>query len=300
MTTRHPSNDPGPQTVRDLIAIGERMFVEAGIVCAQGTADPRDEAAAIVYHLLGCDHADPLVYGRMISRAECERCLAMFRRRATERVPAAYLLGEAWFAGLPFFVDSRVLIPRSPFAELIADRFAPWVELPDAPRVLEIGTGSGCIAIACALALPDAFVVATDISAPALEVARTNVRRHGVGDRVRLVAANLLAGIKGPFDLIVTNPPYVPDDELTGMPAEFAHEPRGALAGGPDGLRLVRAIVSGAAARLRPEGLLAVEVGGGMAALDAAFPRVPFVWPEFASGGDGIALVAACDLPVDN
>jgi ribosomal protein L3 glutamine methyltransferase len=150
------------------------------------------------------------------------------------------------------------------------------------------------------MALPDAFVVATDVSVAALEVARTNVRRHGVGDRVRLVAADLLAGIKGPFDLIVTNPPYVPDGELTGMPCEFSHEPRGALAGGPDGLRLVRVIVSGAAARLRPEGLLAVEVGGAMAALDAAFPRVPFVWPEFASGGDGIALVAARDLPVDN
>lgn len=300
MPTRDTLIDRNLQTVADLIALGERELAGAGVICAQGMAEPRDEAAAIIYHALGLDHADPLAYGRPVSPAQAGQCMALLRRRIEERIPAAYLLGEAWFAGLPFHVDPRVLIPRSPFAELIAARFAPWFDVPTAPRILEIGTGSGCIAVACAVAFPDSFIVATDFSTAALRVARGNLRRHGVEGRVWLLHADLLAGIKGPFDLIVSNPPYVPDAELRDVPAEFAYEPRCALAGGADGLDLVRRIVLGAAACLEPDGLLAIEVGGGMATLEAAFPRVPFLWPDFASGGDGIALVAARDLPVEN
>jgi ribosomal protein L3 glutamine methyltransferase len=286
--------------VADLLARGERDLAAAGVVCAQGTASVRDEAATIVYHALGLDHDDAGAYARAVTAAEHQRCADLLRRRIEERIPSAYLVGEAWFAGLPFYVDAGVLIPRSPFAELIAARFAPWFEAPRAPRILEIGTGSGCIAVVCALAFPGSVVVATDISRAALEVARRNVRRHGLDDRVQLLHVDLLSGIRGPFDLLVSNPPYVPEAELRDMPPEFRHEPLSALAGGADGLRLVERIVRGAATVLRPEGLLAVEVGAGMVALEAAFPRVPFLWPEFEAGGDGIALVAARDLPGDN
>lgn len=288
------------RTVADLVDQGERALTRAGISCAQGTSSPRDEAAAIVYHVLGLDHADLRAYDHEMTPAERDACATLLRRRIRERIPAAYLLGEAWFAGLPFCIDERVLIPRSPFAELIAARFEPWFEVPAAPRILEIGTGSGCIAIACAIAFPESFVVATDVSPAALEVARINVERHGLGARVRLLNADLLAGIRGRFDLIVSNPPYVPEGELRDMPEEFRHEPYAALAGGADGLDLVRRIVHGAAAHLAPDGWLAVEVGGGMEALEQAFPAIPFLWPEFEAGGDGIALVAAGDLPVDN
>jgi ribosomal protein L3 glutamine methyltransferase len=289
-----------PATVAELISWGERELAAAGVICAHGTADCRDESAAIIYHVLQLDHADPRAYGRLVGLAERGRCEAMFRRRITERIPAPYLLGEAWFAGLPFHVDRRVLVPRSPFAELIAGGFEPWLPALESPRILEIGTGSGCIAIACALAFPRSEVVATDISADALEVAARNLERHRVAGRVRLLQADLFEGVAGRFDLILSNPPYVPEGELADMPPEFGWEPREALAGGPDGLDLVRRIIRDAPAHLEPRGLLALEVGAGMAALEAAFPRVPFLWPDFENGGAGIALVAAGDLPGEN
>lgn len=287
-------------SVADLIASGERELAAAGVVCAHGTGDWRDEAAAIVYHVLGLDHADPRAYQRSVTGAERDRCLALIRRRIAERMPSAYLLGEAWFAGLRFHVDSRVLIPRSPFAELIREQFRPWLALAGPARILEIGTGSGCIAVACALAFPGSFVLATDVSVEALEIARMNLRRHYVEGQVALLNADLLEGISARFDLIVSNPPYVPSGELRDMPAEFRWEPRAALDGGGDGLDLVRRIVLGAAPLLEPHGLLAIEVGGGAMALEQAFPRVPFVWPELEGDADGIALVAAADLPRQN
>jgi len=292
---------PAPHTVAALLDRAEQALAAGGVVCAHGTADWRDEAAAIIWHALGLDHADPGAYARTVTPAEAARCDALVARRVAERLPAAYLLGEAWFAGLPFHVDATVLVPRSPFAELVAGRFEPWLTPRPRPRILEIGTGSGCIAIACALVFPDATVVATDVSPEALAIAARNVARHGVAGRVALVRADTYAGIAGRFDLIVTNPPYVPASELVDMPPEFAWEPRLALVGGgADGLDIVRRIVAGARAHLVPDGLLAVEVGGGMEALEAAFPAIPFTWPEFEHGGDGIALVAAADLPGDN
>ena len=292
--------DMTSETVGTLLLWSQAQLRDAGVVCAHGTASYRDEAAAIIYHALALDHGDPQNYRRPVAACERQRCEGLIRRRIAERIPAPYLLGEAWFAGLPFHVDSRVLVPRSPFAELITARFEPWLAQVARPRILEIGTGSGCIAVACALAFPDGEVVATDISPDALVVAQGNVARHGVGKRLRLLQADLFAGVAGRFHLIVSNPPYVPDAELLGMAPEFAWEPAGALAGGPDGLDLVRRILLGAAAHLEPTGLLALEVGAGMAVLEQAFPCVPFIWPEFASGGDGIALVAASDLPGEN
>lgn len=291
---------PRPCTVADLIASGERELAAGAVVCAQGTAGWRDEAAAIVYHVLDLDHADPLAYQRCLTSAEHDLCLDLIRRRIAERMPAAYLLGEAWFAGRRFHVDTRVLIPRSPFAQLIREQFRPWLAHTGPLRILEIGTGSGCIAVACALAFPGSFVLATDISAEALAVARMNLRRHGVDGQVALLNADLLEGISARFDLIVSNPPYVPAGELQDMAPEFRWEPRAALDGGGDGLDLVRRIVLGAAPLLEPHGLLAIEVGGAAMALEQAFPRVPFLWPDLEDDADGIALVAAADLPRQN
>jgi ribosomal protein L3 glutamine methyltransferase len=207
-----------------------------------------------------------------------------------------YLTGEAWFAGLAFFVDERVLVPRSPFAELIASRFEPWLDPAGVRHILEIGTGSGCIAVALALAFPASRVVATDISADALAVAAVNVNRHAVADRVELVRADLYAGLRGRFDLIVSNPPYVPEDDVGTFPPEYGHEPRLALASGSDGMETPAGILQHAARFLTPHGWLALEVGAGAGVLEARFPTVPFVWPELLHGGDGIALVSAADL----
>ena len=298
--TEHDPTSARSETVADLLSWGEHALAAAGVVCAQGTANYRDEAAAIIYHVLRLEHADPTAYARLVPAADRGRCEALFRQRIGHRMPAAYLLSEAWFAGLPFHVDSRVLIPRSPFAELIAARFEPWLAPFEAPRILEIGTGSGCMAVACALAFPGSAVLATDVSAAALAVARLNVKRHCVEEQVTLLAANLFSGIEGRFHLIVSNPPYVPDADLANLPPEFTREPRAALAGGPDGLDLVRRIVTGARRHLEPGGLLAIEVGAGMRALESAFPRVPFTWPAFENDGDGIAVVAAGDLPREN
>lgn len=285
-----------PGTVAQLLDWAEARLAAAGIVCGHGTTTPRDEAAAIIYHVMELDHRDPAAYDVPVGKESFQRIDEFLQARTVRRVPLPYLLGEAWFAGLPFYVDERVLVPRSPFAELIAARFEPWLRLREDALILEIGTGSGCIAIATALAFPHATVVATDVSAGALDVARRNVRRHGVADRVQLVQADLLDGIAGRFDLVLSNPPYVPVGDLVDMPPEYAQEPHLALAGGADGLALVRRILQDAADHLHRDGWLAVEVGGGAETLERAFPQVPFLWPEFEHGGDGIALAAAADL----
>lgn len=289
------------RTLRDFLRWGASRFAATGVFFGHGTTGAADEAAVLIAHALHLDlPLAPEFLDAALTAGERAAVLALFERRVTERLPAPYLTGEAWFAGLRFAVDPRVLIPRSPIAELIERGFAPWFDDAPPARILDIGTGSGCIAIACALTFPGSEVLATDISADALAVARRNVERHGAGGQVRLLQADLFNGVAGRFDLIISNPPYVPDGDLVDMPAEFGWEPLGALAGGTDGLDLVRRIVGGAGAFLSPGGWLAVEVGGGIAALEAAFPRVPFTWPEFERGGDGIALVAAGDLPGDN
>jgi ribosomal protein L3 glutamine methyltransferase len=289
-------NTSTPRTVAALIDWGQAQLAAARVICGHGMASHRDEAAAIIYHVMGLEHADPAAYERCVGEPEFQRIAALLAQRVDQRMPVPYLLGEAWFAGLPYYVDERVLIPRSPFAELIAAGFAPWVGSRPGMRILEIGTGSGCIAIACALAFPASTVVASDLSWAALQVARRNVNRHDIADRVHLVQADLLRGIGARFDLIVSNPPYVCDGELAKMPTEYQREPHGALAGGPDGLALVRRILQDAPLHLEPDGWLAVEVGAGIEALERTFPAVPFVWPDLEHGGDGIALVSASDL----
>ena len=224
---------------------------------------------------------------------------ALLGRRIRERIPAAYLTGITWFAGLPFHVDSRVLIPRSPIAELIERRYAPWIDPRRVKRVLDIGTGSGCIAIATARALPRARVDAVDLSDAALAVAAINTRRHRLGRRVRLVKSDHFAALgRATYDIIVSNPPYVGSRELGTLPPEYRHEPRVALAAGASGLDAVRVILAGAHAHLRPRGLLIVEVGNTEAAVRRAFPRLPFVWLQFARGGGGVFLLRREELGV--
>jgi len=284
---------PAAPTVADLIRHGAGAFGRAGLAYGHGTDNAVDEAAALVFHALGLDHSDAAgAYDRRPAAAEVARVLALFETRIGRRVPAAYLMGRMWFAGLEFEVDERVIVPRSPFAELIAARFEPWVEPDAVRRILDIGTGSGCMAIACALAFPGARVDAVDVSAEALEVARRNVVRHRVGERVRLLAGDCYGPVgSGRYDLIVSNPPYVSDAEMAALPPEYLREPAGA-----DGLDVVRRILAGAPAHLAPAGVLVVEVGDSDERLAQAYPRLPFVWLDFEHGGGGVFLLQRADF----
>lgn len=286
-----------PGTVAALIMECALALERSGAWFGHGTANATDEAAALVFFVMGLDHGRAAqAYGLPVKAEDRARVHELLERRISTRSPLPYLTGEAWFAGLPFHVDSRVLVPRSPFAELIQARFAPWLDAGRIRRILEIGTGSGCIAVACARAFPAAQVTATDIDARALEVARANVRRHGLEQRIRLVESDLFERVAGTFDLILTNPPYVPAGDIDSFPAEYAHEPRLALASGTDGMETPARILHHAHRFLADDGWLAIEVGEGSAALEARFPRVPFIWPELLQGGEGIALVSAAEL----
>jgi len=226
-----------------------------------------------------------------------ERVLKLFEERIRRRVPAAYLMGRMWFAGLEFEVDARVIVPRSPFAELIHAGFAPWIDPDRVRRILDIGTGSGCIAIACAIAFPRAQVDAVDVSLHALEVARRNVARHGVGDRVHLFQGDVYEPLgDARYDLIVSNPPYVSDEEMQTLPQEYRHEPDLALRAGADGLDIVRRILAGARRHLEPGGALFVEVGDSDVRVQTAFPDLRLTWLEFERGGGGVFLIRAEEL----
>jgi ribosomal protein L3 glutamine methyltransferase len=280
-------------TLDRLIASSAARLRRARLCFGHGTDNARDEAAALVLHALRLDsqRTARLDRGRL-GRAAQRRVEELIRLRIDERIPAAYLTGIAWFAGLPFKVDARVLIPRSPLAEVIERGFAPWIAPAQVRRVLDIGTGSGCIAIACAKYLPAARVDAVDVSNEALEVARSNLRRHRLTRRVRLLKSDHFSALgRTTYDIIVANPPYVGDAELAGLPAEYRHEPRIALTGGADGLDSVRVILREAARHLRPGGLVIVEVGNTERAVRRQWPQLPFVWLQFARGGGGVFVL---------
>ena len=289
----HTSSRKVPLNVAALIERSARRLARARVFFGHGTDNARDEAAALVLHALGLPHdSGPELYRRRVPAAAAARAQALIGRRIRERIPAAYLTGVSGFAGLRFRVDARVLVPRSPIAELIERRFAPWVEPGRVRRVLDLGTGSGCIAIATARAFPRARVDAVDLSPEALAVARTNVRWHRLGRRVRLVRSDHFSALKrGSYDIIVTNPPYVGARELKSLPPEYRHEPRVALAAGRTGLDSVRVILREATRYLRPRGVLVVEVGNTERALRRAFPRLPFMWLQFERGGGGVFLL---------
>jgi len=252
---------------------------------------------ALTLHALSLDPDIPaeLLLGRLAAE-EKDRVLQLFSRRISQRLPAAYLIGHAWFAGLRFHVDQRVLVPRSPIAELIEGGFQPWLDANAALRIIDVGTGSGCIAIACAAHLARAEVEAVDISPDALEVARINVEEHGLEERVQLCESNGLGAASGRYHLIVSNPPYVDAHEMDALPEEFRHEPSVGLDGGADGLDIVSGLLQDAARHLHEDGVLIVEVGASRPALVARYPHLPFVWLEFARGGEGVFLLRAGDL----
>ncbi len=289
---------PATATVEDLVRYGAAEFERAGLVFGHGTDNAVDESAALVFHALGLDHQQAArAYERVPGPADAERVLELFGKRIERRVPAAYLIGRMWFAGLEFEVDERVIVPRSPFAELIATRFEPWIDPGKVGTILDIGTGSGCIAIACAKLFPAARVVAVDLSPQALEVARRNVARHEVGDRLELLQGDVFGPLGARrYDLILSNPPYVSDEEMAGLPEEYRHEPDLALRAGGDGLDVVRRILDGAAAHLEQDGAIFVEVGDSDERLARAFPRLPFTWVEFEHGGGGVFVLRRAQL----
>jgi ribosomal protein L3 glutamine methyltransferase len=253
-----------------------------------GTDNALDEAWWLLRHLQGWDEA---AWSEPARPELAEEVVRLALERAQSRKPLAYLINEAWFCGARFFVDERVLVPRSPFAEIIERRFEPWVSLAPGDRLLDIGTGSGCIAIAAALQCPEVIVDATDASAAALEVARRNVEIHGLEARVLLHCADLFPRGDDRYRVIMSNPPYVPEAQYARLPAEYLHEPRQGLIGGPTGLEPAWSILTTAAHRLTDDGIVILEVGSEAEQLDASVPGLELVWVEFERGGEGICVV---------
>lgn len=282
-------------TVEEFIRAGASLLEEAGLAFGHGTDNAVDDAAELVFFAAGLRHEDAhAVYGQRLTGPRRDAVIELIRRRIRERVPTAYLTRRMWFAGHEFYVDERVLVPRSPIAELIEAGFEPWIDAGSILRLVDIGTGSGCIAIASALALPDAQVDAVDISGDALAVARMNIARHGVEDRVRPVLSDVYSAIGHErYDVIVSNPPYVSTDEMAALPDEYRNEPALGLEAGKDGLDVVRRLLAGAKERLTPGGILVVEVGDSESALAEACPDIPFTWLEFERGGGGVFLLTA-------
>ena len=286
-------------TLRAVVREAVTQFKRAGLAFGHGTHNARDEAVYLVLHTLKLplDALDP-VLDRHLSASELAAVRAILRRRVRERTPAAYLTREAWLGRFRFYVDERAIVPRSFIAELLPDAFAPWItDVRRVASVLDLCTGSGCLAVLAAHAFPNARIDAADLSAEALQVARRNVKDYALGKRIRLVRSDLFDRLAGRrYDLILSNPPYVNAAAMRALPREYRREPRLALAGGRDGLALVRRMLAQAADHLQPEGLLAVEIGHNRAALEQAYPRLPFVWLTTSAGEDFVFLLRKEDL----
>lgn len=285
--------------VGELLEVAADRLSRARLHYGHGTDNPRDDAAALVFHALGLAHESaPGSYRLPVTARAAARALALVDRRIRERVPSAYLTGISWFAGHPIRVTRDVLVPRSPIAELCLAGFAPWVSPGRVRRVLDIGTGSGCIAIAAAHALPRARVDATDVSPAALAVARRNVRLHGLGGRVRVRRADVYEGLGARrYDIIVSNPPYVSATEMHRLPREHRAEPASSLRATRGGLAVVERIVAGAKRHLHPRGILVVEVGNAAPRVRRRYRDLPLTWLEFEHGHAEVFLLHAADLP---
>ena len=281
-------------TLRELLDTLVADFEAAELEYGHGTDNPWDEAVALSLGVLEWpDDVENLT--RDVPLQNCKQIQRLAQRRIDERIPMPLLLGRTRFAGHEFVVSADVMIPRSPFAELIRHGFSPWVQTPPT-RILDLCAGGGCIGISCALYWPSAQVVLSELDALACELARTNIERHGLEHRVGLVHGDLFEQVAGRFDLIVANPPYVPSLDTAARVAEFRHEPAAAFDGGADGMDLVARIMQQATAHLTAQGNLFVEVGQYQPELAARYPSVPFVWPDFAEGGEGVFLLAAKQL----
>ena len=287
-------------TLRDLMRFAVSRFNEANLFFGHGTDNAWDEAAYLLLHTLHLplDRLDPFMEARLTA-TERAAVLDTIRQRIDERVPASYLTHEAWLGERRFYVDQRVIVPRSHIAELLEDQLSPWIEDPWAVRrALDLCTGSGCLAILAAIAFPEAQVDAIDLSPDALQVARRNVTDYGLESRVHLIESDAFTAIDSQrYDLIISNPPYVNAESMAELPDEYRREPELALASGEDGLDFTRIILSKAADHLNPGGVLVVEIGHNRDALEDAFPETPFVWLDTAAGDDFVFLLRREDLP---
>jgi ribosomal protein L3 glutamine methyltransferase len=286
------------QTVGELIRWGEEQLKGADLFYGHGTDSAWDESVVLVLTCLDIDvFSDREVLGKEVLNSDKLEVESLIQRRITQRIPAPYLVQEAWFCGLSFYVDERVIIPRSPIGELIESKFTPWLDGRSEISVLDLCCGSGCLGIATALAFPGSQVDLADISNDALEVAEINIRRHKLGDSVRCINSNLFEGLDSRhYDLIISNPPYVDAQDLNTMPMEFAHEPILALTGGDDGLDIAARILAEAKNYLSKGGVLVMEVGNSATALQTRYPSMPFIWAEFERGGHGVFILEADDL----
>lgn len=285
-------------TIKDYIRWGVSQFNEADLYYGHGMASALDEVVYLSLFALHLPHDFSADYFDCVLTAEEKIAIhALLKRRIVEKLPASYLTGEAWFAGLPFVVNENVLVPRSPIAELIEKRFDPWIEAESVENILDLCCGSGCIGIASAYAFDWAYVDMVDISAEAIDVAEENIQRHQLDERVSVLASDLFQNVpQRHYDIIVSNPPYVDADDMTDLPDEYLHEPALGLAAGDDGLDLVIPMLQQARKYLTDQGILVVEVGNSQQALQEAYPHVPFVWLDFERGGSGIFLLTAEQL----
>jgi ribosomal protein L3 glutamine methyltransferase len=284
-------------TVRDYLRWATSRFNEAALVFGHGTDNAWDDAFQLLSYGLSLPIDAHDVLDARLTIEERQHLVRLIDERVDTRLPVPYITHRAWFAGLDFYVDERVLVPRSPLAELIQQHYAPWLaKFPD--RILDLCTGSGCIAIATALAFPNALVDAVDLDQGALEVAKKNVDEYGLEDQVQVKQSDLFAALGDQkYDLIVSNPPYVSEEEIAALPQEFQHEPKiGLLGHGPDGLELVQKILQQAENHLNPRGILICEVGFSEPKLMTRYPAVPFTWVEFQAGGQGVFVLTAEQL----
>ncbi|ENQ5770307.1 50S ribosomal protein L3 N(5)-glutamine methyltransferase [Vibrio fluvialis] len=279
-------------TLQDMIRWTVSRFNAANLFYGHGTDNAWDEAVQLILPTLYLPiDVPPHVLNSRLTSSERLRVVERVIKRIKDRTPVAYLTNKAWFCGLEFFVDERVLVPRSPIGELIQAQFEPWL-VNEPTRIMDLCTGSGCIAIACAHAFPDAEVDAIDISADALQVAEQNIQDHGLEQQVFPIRSDLFRDLpQAPYDIIVTNPPYVDQEDMNSLPDEFKHEPELGLAAGTDGLKLVRRIMANAPNYLTDNGILVCEVGNSMVHLMDQYPHIPFTWLEFENGGHGVFLL---------
>lgn len=285
-------------TVHDWLRFAVSRLNQSGVYLGHGTDNPWDEAAAMLAHVLYMPPlTDEKLFSVRLTLAERRHFLSLLVQRIEKRLPAAYLTHQAYFAGLPFYVDERVLVPRSPIAELIGQRFSQQLQGVVPERILDLCTGSGCIAIACAYTFEDAEVDAVDISEEALSVAEMNINDHGLSHRVFPILSDGYSALAGmQYDLIVTNPPYVDADDMADLPDEYRHEPELGLASGDDGLALTRRILREAPAYLTDHGVLICEVGNSMVQLQQDYPDVEFNWLHFEHGGIGVFSISKAEL----
>ncbi len=285
-------------SLRDYIRYAMSQFGEHQVYFGHGTDNAWDEAAQLVLAAVNLSwNVNPAVLDGRLTDSEKLTVLNYIRQRAVERKPLPYITKESWFCQLPFYVDERVLIPRSPIAELIENQFSPWLREGPVERVLDLCTGSGCIGIACAYAFEEAEVDLADISADAIEVSNINIQKHEMVDRVHAIESDLFNNLEGiKYDLIVSNPPYVDESDLTSMPEEYDHEPELALGSGPDGLDITRQILRQANDYLTDDGLLVVEIGNSEVHMMEQYPQLPLIWLEFERGGNGVFAITAQDL----